>query len=168
MTDLNEVTALDLTTVDDNSRRMSAEAVFAARIIEQRLADLDHMCEWDMVDGSAQEAQEMIAETQTYLAQMRDSLVEQISINSALLAAMRALVTQRDRALDGRLGVDDLADLVSDAQYCAPGDAQRLLEVLLSSDEDLLAADVVLDHDWLTSVRRQIADVIGEVVKMME
>jgi hypothetical protein len=168
MTDLNQVTALDLTTMDDNTRRMSGEAIFAARIIDQRLADLDYMCEFDMVDGSAQEAQEMIGEMQESLAQLRDSLVEQISVNSALLATMRALVTQRDRALDERMGVDDLADLVSDAQYCSPDDAKRLLNVLMSSDGDLLAADVILDHEWLTSVRRQIAEVIGEVVQMTE
>jgi glycosyltransferase involved in cell wall biosynthesis len=166
-TDITEVTALDVAQIDDNSRRMSAGAVLSARRIEQYLADLEYMCEWDLHEDSVQEAQELIEETRGHLVELRDALVETISINSGLVAALRALVAQRDRALDNRLSVDDVADLVADAQYCAPEDARQLLEVLLSSDEDLLSSDTVLDHDWLSDVRRQITDVIAEVNQLI-
>jgi hypothetical protein len=167
-TDITEVTALDVARIDGNSRRMSAEAVFSAQVIDRNLADLEYMCEFDMHPDTAQEAQEMIGEMQGHLVELRDALVETISINSGLVAALRALVAQRDRALDNRLSVDDVADLVADAQYCAPEDARQLLEVLLSSDEDLLSSDTVLDHEWLSDVRRQITDVIAEVNQLME
>lgn len=159
----------DLLAATDQTNRLAAESLFAFRVADQRLADLIDLIDWDMPLGSSRdEALEITTEARHYLAELKAHLIEQVATSKALIAGMRVLLMQRNSALDSRLSEADMIDLLRDANGFAEVEARKLLTLLLSSDDDLLSSDIVLDHQLLTDVRRAFNALMSDIDNLIE